>query len=185
MKFVKTSIYLIFIFILFTGFNSSKDWYTLIASEFDYQVEYPLKPRSLEREINSEVGKLKMNIFLLDMSKSKKSQNLFYMSNYTEYPKEGVSSDKKELLDDFFNGAINGAVKNVQGKLISKKTIQYKEYPGRYIKIDFRNGLAIITMKIILVKNKMYMLQTITETKKDFNTSITRFMKSFKLLSDN
>ena len=55
---------------------------------------------------------------MLDLSKSKDSQNLIYMSNCTVYPKKSISSEKKELIEDFFNGAINGAVKNVKGKLL-------------------------------------------------------------------
>ena len=153
--------------------------------ELGYQVDFPIKPNPLNREINTEVGLLKMNMFLLDMSASKNSKNLFYMSNYTEYPKESVSSDQKNHIAQFFRGTVDGAVKNVKGKLISEKIIQHKGYPGRYIKIDFRNGLAIITMKFILVKNKMYILQTITETSKDANEDLLKFMKSFELLPNN
>ena len=42
-----------------------------------------------------------------------------------EYPSEEISSEKTELLDKFFNGATNGAVKNVKGELISTKKITY------------------------------------------------------------
>jgi hypothetical protein len=69
----------------------------------------------------------------------------------------------------------------VHGKLLSEKIIQINGFPGREARIDFRDGLAVITMRAYLVKNKMYILQTITETKKDFNKSIGKFMDSFKL----
>jgi hypothetical protein len=42
-------------------------------------------------------------------------------------------------------------------------------------------GQAIIKIRIFLVKNILFMIETITETGKVPNKSIDRFMDSFKL----
>jgi len=49
------------------------------------------------------------------------------------------------------------------------------------VRIDFKDGLAVIRMRYYLVKNRLFMLQIFTETKKEQNKSIDRFMDSFKL----
>lgn len=124
-----------------------------------------------------------MNIQMYDASSSnKKDENLVYMINVTDYPAEAIHSDKKDNLKTFFDGAVNGAVTNVGGKLISQKEVVFKGYPGREIKVDFQDGMAIITMRTILVKNRNYIIQTICETAKDGNKSMTKFFDSFKLL---
>jgi hypothetical protein len=92
-----------------------------------------------------------------------------------------MNYSKTEKLDAFFRNAIDGSVKNYHGKLLIEKIIEFEKYPGREIKVDFKEGLAIVKMRCYLIKNRMYILTTITETKKDFNQSINKFMDSFTL----
>ena len=165
------------------SFINSDEWYLLRSEQYGYKIKFPKAPTENPQVINSEIGKLKMNIFMYDASQKGKDDNLVYMVNYTEYPDTLISSEKTEILDDFFRNSIDGAVKNVHGELLSEKIIKIGEYPGREIKIDFKDGMAVIRMRSYLVNNKMYVLQTITETKKDFNKSITLFMDSFELLN--
>lgn len=118
---------------------------------------------------------------MVDVSKNEKDENLTYGVITTEYPDTIIHSDKKELLPVFFRGSVDGAVKNVQGKLLTEKDITLDGFPGKEIDIDYRNGLAVIKMRSYLVKNKMFILQTITKTEKFPNKSLERFMSSFSL----
>jgi len=165
------------------SFIKPKTWYLLESEQYGYKIEFPKEPTENPQVVNSVIGELKMNIFMYDASKGSKDDNLVYMVNYTEYPDTLINSEKTDVLSDFFRNSIDGAVRNVHGKLLSEKEIKIGEYPGREINIDFKDGMAVIRMRLYLVKNKMYMLQTITETKKDFNKSITRFMDSFELIN--
>ena len=61
-----------------------------------------------------------------------------------------------------------------------KVTLQKKAMEN--VKIDFNGGRAFIQMRLYLVENKMYLLQTITEAEKDNNKSVGRFMDSFALI---
>jgi uncharacterized lipoprotein YehR (DUF1307 family) len=76
---------------------------------------------------------------------------------------------------------INGAVKNINGKLLSEKETVFKTYPGREIKIDYGEGSAIVTMKMILVQNKIFALQTISFYGKENNSNATKFYSSFDI----
>ncbi len=165
------------------SFVKPDGWYLFQSEQYGYKIEFPKEPTENPQVVNSEIGELKMNIFMYDASKVGKDDNLIYMINYTEYPDTSINSKRTEILDDFFRNSIDGAVKNVRGELLSEKIIKIGEYPGREIKIDFKDGMAVIRMRLYLVRNKMYLLQTITETKKDFNKSITKFMDSFELLN--
>ncbi|HEX4372302.1 MAG TPA: hypothetical protein VHZ50_03260 [Puia sp.] len=122
-----------------------------------------------------------MNLNIYDVPETEKDDNHVYLVNETTYPDSLINSDKKEILDEFFKKAIGGAVKNVQGTLLSEKNMELNEFPGREVRIDYRNGLAVIKMRLYLVKNIVYMMETITDTKKQSNSSVDKFLNSFQL----
>jgi hypothetical protein len=164
------------------AFTASDKWYVLEAKRFGFKVEFPVKPEEKTPSVNSEVGNLDMHLFIYDASKVKSESNLVYLANYTEYPDSAVNSGMKEKLKDIFRNSIDGAVSNVKGKLLSEKNVSIGGFEGREARIDFQDGMAVIRIRMFLVHNKMYMLETITETSKDNNASITKFMDSFKLI---
>ena len=168
--------------ILTMSFAGAKTWYVLNLKEYGCKLEFPAEPTQKKQKINSAVGKLKMDMYIFEPTAQSKDENLVYLFNYTEYPSSQVSSGDTEGLDTFFDNAIKGAVNTVSGKLLSEKDITIGKYPGREAKIDFKDGAAIITVRLYLVENKMYMLETIAETAKDPNASITKFMNSFTLI---
>ena len=110
-----------------------------------------------------------------------KEDNLLYGAIDSEYPDSLVNSDKSEILPKLFRGSIDGAVRNVNGVLLSENVMNYKGFPGREVRIDYNKGQAIIKMRLLLVHNKMIILQTITETSKDGNNASLHFLNSFQL----
>jgi hypothetical protein len=131
--------------------------------------------------INSEIGELKLNIFVYDASESGTDENLVYLVSSTEYPDSLINSEKTEILPDLFKNTLEGILSNINGKLLSETVIDINGFPGREVKVDFMEGQAIIKIRIFLVKNILFMIETITETGKVPNKSIDRFMDSFKL----
>jgi hypothetical protein len=178
---IKRTLFFSFI-ILCLSFVSDAPWKTMTYKKFNFKIDFPKKPTSKPSSINSGVGKLKLNMFVYDASKDQDAQNQVYLVNYTEYPEGLVDSRDTAKLDGIFRSSIDGAAKNVNGKILSEKTISLRGFPGREVKISFQEGLDIITMRIYLVNNKMYLLETIAETAKDGNDVIARFMNSFDLL---
>lgn len=176
-KFTSTFSFILLITLL-SAFTFANDWQLFETS--DFQILYPKLPSSQTQTINSVIGDLKVTGHIYNASKDTTDANLTYGVLTTEYPDTLVHSDKKEILSNFFRSATDGAVKNVNGKLISEKEIELDGFPGRDIKIDLK-GFAVMRMKAFLVKNKLYMLQTITKTEKDGNQSVEKFMNSFKL----
>ena len=101
-------------------------------------------------------------------------------TSMTEYGKQ----DFNIYVLESDNLTSSNSIESVQGKKIHDKVIYYLDYPGREVKIDFKNGEAVITMRIYLVDNAVYLLQTITYPEKDYNKSQTKFFNSFKLLDE-
>jgi hypothetical protein len=171
-----------FVTILTMSFVGAKVWYLLSSKEFGFKIEFPEKPSEKSDVLKVSVGKLKLNTYMLQPSSKNEDENLAYSANYTEYPPSTVNSDNKDEADSYLKKGIAGAVANLKGKVLSEKDISIGQYPGKEVRIDYMNGVAVITMRMYLVHNKVYALQTITETKKDGNASLNKFMNSFALL---
>jgi|WetSurSiteA1Bulk_404760.scaffolds.fasta_scaffold36656_1 hypothetical protein len=179
MKKFKTGIVTIAILLLTMGFATQDNWFLLKYDVFN--IAFPKEPTSQPQVINSEIGELKINIFMYDASEAGNDENLVYLVSSTEYPDSLINSGKTEILPDLFKNTLQGILNNVNGKLLSENVIEINGFPGREVKVDFMEGQAIIKIRIFLVKNKLFMIETITETAKFPNKSIDRFMDSFKL----
>jgi hypothetical protein len=161
-----------------TSFTILDDWYLFDLK--DFTIEFPKKPSGSNENLNTEIGKLRMEMYMYEASNDA-DDNLVYSLMTLEYPDSLINSSKIEILPTLFRNAIDGGVKNVQGKLLTEKTIEINGFPGREVKVDYQNGLAIMKMRFYLIHNKMVVLQTITETSKENNLDALKFHDSFKL----
>ncbi len=164
------------------SFASQKKWFHYSSAEHGYSIDFPSKPASSVRTVDSEIGELTMTITMYDASGKTSDKNEIYMVSQTIYPDSLVNSNQKENLPGFFKNSIQGAVNNVSGKLLLEEEIEIEGYPGREVKIDYQEGLAVIQMRFYLVENRLYLLQTITKTSNLPNSSINKFMNSFQLI---
>jgi hypothetical protein len=153
-------------------------WYSY--STKDFSIDFPKKPDTSSQTVKSEIGDLLMEICMYEPAKDS-DQNFAYGIISTSYPDSLIHSDKKEKLNGFFRNAVDGGVANVEGKLLTEKEISMDGYPGREFRIDFQHGLAVIKMRAFLVKNKMFVVQTITDPAKELNIPAERFHHSFHL----
>jgi len=160
------------------SFETLKDWYLIESSEFS--IEFPKKPEATNQNVHTEIGDLKTDMFVYETSKDG-DVNFLYGLATSEYPDSLINSGKTAMLPTFFRNAVDAFVKNVQGKLLSEKPIEINGFPGKEVKIYFQDSAAIIKMRLYLVRNKAYVMQTITETSEDNNADVMRFHNSFKL----
>ncbi|MDP4247946.1 MAG: hypothetical protein Q8932_19070 [Bacteroidota bacterium] len=178
---MKVLISFLLLSVIVSSFKETDDWFLLQTKSF--KILFPKKPTSDTKNIDSHVGKLVLNLNYYEVPEGVSDDNHLYMTNETSYPDSVINSDKKELLDAFFKNSIAGSVNNVHGKLLSEKVIGLGKYPGREGRIDFRDGMAVIKVRMYLVRNTLFLLQTITETGKQYNKSIDKFMDSFQLVN--
>lgn len=156
------------------------DW--VIFRSQGFVASFPKKPEADSQAINSAFGKLRMNSFMYDASADSTDENLVYGVMATKYPDSlAKAANNKAFIKGFFDGVTKGSVKSVNGKLLSEKDIELDGYPGKEIRVDFQNGLAVIRMRIYMVKTVMFTLQTICYTERDENKSMYRFLESFRL----
>lgn len=172
------SAFFVFTF-LFSEFATGQEKWFSYSTEY-FSIDFPKKPDTSFQVVKSEIGDLRMDVCMYEPVKDSDA-NYVYSVLTTTYPDSVINSDKKDLLEDFFRNAVDGAVKNVQGKLLTEKEISLEGYPGRECRIDFQQGLAVIKMRAFLVKNRMYIVQTITDPAKEMNPAAEQFHHSFRV----
>ncbi|MGQ8335170.1 hypothetical protein ACUNWD_01360 [Sunxiuqinia sp. A32] len=160
-------------------------WITYHNNEANFEILFPEQPEENIQSVESEIGPMEVKIYTYEPELGK-DDNILYGAGFSVYPEDLVDSDimADEEIAEFMNNSINGAVTNVQGKLLTTNTISYKGYPGREIRIDFKNGVAIIKMRIYLVKNKAYISEVITASSNSLNKAVNTFLDSFKLTEE-
>lgn len=175
---IKSITILLLLVVFATSFVLKNEWYVYEHPLFS--IEFPQKPSEKTQSVNSVIGELQMEMLAYDASKEE-DDNIVYSLIRSEYPDSIVNSNKTELLDRFFRGAIDGGVGNVNGRLLAEKNITLNGFPGREAKIEFSGGRLIILLHTYLVYNKMYILQTVSVPEKENNANALRFHNSFKL----
>jgi hypothetical protein len=180
MKFNSLRFSLLCLFICCTTHAAFADWKLFKTNEF--HALYPHTPDYDSEIVKSDVGDLKLKMYMYDASKDSLDDNYVYGVISTEYPDSLINSAFKDKLANLFRNSIDGAVTNVKGKLLSEKEITLDGYPGREIRINYPEGSALIKMRLYLVRNKMFILQTISDMKKEENPSVVKFLDSFGLV---
>ena len=117
--------------ISFININAQDSWSSFGSKEIGFKIQFPKTPKEDSQMVDTDIGKIKMNLFTYDASQNKLDDNLIYGINFSKYPEELISSDMTELLEEFYRNSIDGAVENVNGKILSEKDIFYKDYTGK------------------------------------------------------
>ena len=166
-----------FLLLIFSSCNGLKKWAIVNSEECGFYVEFPEKPVYSSRLTEVEFGKVNLRFYLLD-AQATNDENYLYLAGQMELPDSIVS---KYSIEAFFKSAIERSISSYKGKLLSVKEISYNKFPGREVKIDFKNGDSVITLRVYLVKNKEFLIETMAKPSLVGNDSQRRFFDSFKI----
>lgn len=132
--------------------------------------------------IETALGTIQTHTFVYQPEE--KEENLVYMIMYYDFPEGGMHSDSTELVKEFFDSTVEEAVASVQGILIYENNLEKQGYPVRQWRINYLENKAAIRTRAFMVKQRYYMLQTISLADADQNSTTEFFVNSFKLLGE-
>jgi len=133
----------------------------------------PGTPAKVTHTMDTKLGPLDIQVFTLDQSKYS------YLVSYSDYPDQILQVKSQ---DSILNGARDGAVAHVQGKLLGERRISLGQYPGRELTIEVPDGQHLVLMRMYLVKKRLLQVGVGTLKAKASSPNITKFFESFKLL---
>ena len=146
----------------FTEFRSDEGRFTVLM---------PGKPKAQNQVLDTPVGKVDMVMFTAGSNKAG------CVVAYADYPAQLINTtDPQKTLD----GARDGAVKNVNGRLVSETSIYFHGLPARDVRIEIP-GKAFVTGRFILASPRFYELLFIAPTDTGREQDISKFFNSFTI----
>jgi hypothetical protein len=161
---------LAFLTALAPAIASAQDWKEFNSQECRCSAQFPGTPQLKTQGMQTKVGTLEAKMFILEMPSA------FYATAYVDYPKEGLG---KKAPDELLDGARDGAVGNVKGKLANETKISMNGYPGRELRIEAPGDLAL-QARIYLVKERLYQILVVMPKAKEGEAEAKKFLDSFK-----
>ncbi len=154
----------------------SKDetWKQFTSSEGRFSALFPSNPKEEVETVDSAIGPLNIHFFLSE------KENSWFAVSYSDYPYVAIQAvDVSELLD----GARDGMVANVRGKLISEKPISLGNYPGRELVVEVSKGpfVFVTIARVYIVKNRHYSVQVVILKKLSSSKTVWEFLDSFSV----
>lgn len=156
------------------------EWKKLTPTNERFSLAIPEIPQPFIRNTNSEFGMLKMTVYMHEPSAGT-DDNLIYGLMYTDYDSMLVNSKDLSNADMFFQNSRDNVIRNVQGKLLSEKTLQLGAFSGKEYLVEIQGGKHIIKVHTYLVHNRLYVLQVISAITKQDNRNMERFFQSFQV----
>ena len=149
----------------------SGSWQTVSGDGFT--ISMPGTPSHDDDTVASAAGPLPIHLYTLSEGYEG------YVAGYTEYPDFIFNSAKPEELMD---SAASGAISNIQGEITNQRSITLDGNPGREITGTSPSKNIAFTVRIYLVKPRMYMM-LYTQYGKDkmITASGEQFLDSLKL----
>ena len=172
---------LFFLLVCITFAVQAQDWSTHKNIELAFTADFPGVPLKTTQDVPTAIGDITMHMLSVDTSTNLDASNALYAVAYSAYPEENFKDSTDESDNATLNGAVNGAVTNVNGKLLVNNDINLNGFPGKEGKIEL-NG-AFIHLRVYLVENVLYFCQVICFAEKDDNTDINKFLDSFELIN--
>ncbi len=158
-------------------FSVADDWKETKSQEGNFKAQMPSESRYQANEIETELGKIKIHMFIATSD----SGNEAYMLMYNDYPDELF---KTKTIDQILADAADGAVENVKGKLQSESKVTHAKFPGKDLEATATadDQVTYISWRLLLVKNRMYQIGCVGVGKKVPAETIKKMKESFELL---
>lgn len=148
--------------------------------ERSFTVKFPATPKEEVRTVDSEAGKLELDIQMLEPASA--DDNMVYIAMETRYPEGTVNTTNSYELNALYKKSIDASLTAVNGELISITDIDFNGKPGKEYKCYFSGGEALMVYRILYFDQKLYTIGVITLPSKDNNKAMKEFFKSFKIL---
>lgn len=180
---MRNLIIVVLVVVPFLGYAQEPMWRAFSDQEGQFQVYAPDRMEEKMDTIETAVGPLVYHTFFYQPA-DQQADNLLYLISYCDYPEGAMHSDSTDLVESFFLITLETARESLQGELVYSDVADYLNYPGKFWRIDYLNGEAVMKTRAILIGNRYYCLQTATVKARSLNRSSERFFNSFKWLLD-
>lgn len=161
------------------------EWQDFYSYPGRFRVRAPGTMEERVDTVQTAVGPIAYHTFTyVSPRREQYAENVFYMVSYCDYPPGTLHEDSTQLIRAFLDATVDEAVTAVRGELIYDNPIDYFDYPGRFWRIHYRGGDAVIKTKALLVGRRYYSIQTAMKREMALNRASDTFIDSFRLIGE-
>jgi len=151
--------------------DDQPEWKEFVAKDGRFKISMPGTPKKRELETESDFGKGVLYMNVVEVGKT------MYAANYCDFPAEV----KKATLQQVYDSSRDGAVANMEGKLVSEKNVKLGKHPGREIRINVAEGKRLFRVRVYLVEQRLYQVVVFGTPETATSKDADKFLDSFKL----
>ncbi|MGA2506930.1 MAG: hypothetical protein ABSF80_05580 [Chitinispirillaceae bacterium] len=141
------------------------------APDKSFTVMLPGDVQELKQAVNTKLGPIETCFY------TAKAKHQDFTVAYSDFPDSFIAAaDPRAMLD----GSRDGAVRDIQGKLLGETFIDMKGNPGRELKIEGPQK-TIMKSRIYLVKKRMYQIMAVSNSDHAYDKKITEVFGSFRI----
>jgi hypothetical protein len=136
-----------------------------------FTVMLPKDVKEEKQAVNTQLGPIEF------VSYNAKAKHQEFSIAYSDYPDSFVTATDPQILLD---GSRDGALANIQGRLLSETIIDMNGHPGRELRIEGPQKL-ILKSRLYLVGNRLYQVMAVSKPDHSFDKKIEEVFLSFKI----
>lgn len=156
------------------------DWKTYKDFNGRFSVEIPCETMNeTQQTIPTPIGNIDYHSFVCTPQDAN-AENKLYLVSYTEYPEGTIHPDSTDLIKTLYQETIQSATKSVNGTLTYETDINHKGVNGKFWRIDYNKGKAVMKSRAFIIKNRFYIIQVATIKARSRNVEADKFLDSLK-----
>ncbi len=156
--------------VLAPALATAQEWKEFTSAECRCSASFPGTPQQRTQTMRTNLGTLDAKMVTVEVP------DAFYAIAFVDYPRDKLG---KTAPDTLLDGARDGAVSNVKGKLASETKISMNGYPGRELRIEAPGDL-VLNARLYMVKERLYQTLVVMPKARENAADSKRFLDSFK-----
>ena len=149
---------------------AAQEWKPYSSDECRCSALVPGTPQLRNQPMRTNLGNLDAKMVTLEVP------DAFYAIAFVDYPKDKLG---KTAPDKLLDGARDGAVANVKGKLASEAKVTMNGFPGRELRIEAPGDL-VLAARIYMVQERLYQSLVVMPKPREAAADAKKFLDSFK-----
>jgi hypothetical protein len=166
------SVVLAVVVVATTAHADTSDWKKRdLKQDCRCSIQMPLEPKYDTMPTPTEAGTIQSHMASIDLG-----SDTFFAVMWADYPAAALAN---RTPDSVLDGARDGAVANVKGKLLAEKKLTANGYPGREIRIGSSDKKFVAIDRLYVVKTRLYQVMAVWPAAGEDVATTRRYIESF------
>jgi hypothetical protein len=132
-----------------------------------------------DHSVETNLGKIDVFNFFYSVEDTISDNQLYMVTTYT-FPDSSIQWSEQSTLDSLFADNVQKSQDDLQAILLYENMEKENGVFTKTWKLQYNNGVA--KFKCFFIEDQYYLLQVYSYKERSLNTSVNRFMQSFRRL---